>query len=131
MISSRNSKSSICESEEWKMEHDYRTASFSFDSAPDLTKDLTRTPEHFQSKHKYLSLIPSKDDGGVLVVVLFFNLSSHCVALVDFLLSRIAIGPETHFLALPFGLHRPTYRPRAQDVRQDESHTVSLARSRQ
>jgi len=79
--SSKASLGSRCESDEWKLEHDYRLSSFS-----DLTltnQDLntnrnpnfnhsandeeTRSAELFLIKHKYLSLLPQKDNAFLVV----------------------------------------------------------------
>lgn len=54
---------SRCESDEWKLEHDYR--SLSFDTGGSAAEDMP--PELFMIKHKHLSLLPAKNNA-ILVV---------------------------------------------------------------
>mmetsp|Transcript_1164 Transcript_1164/g.1527 ORF Transcript_1164/g.1527 Transcript_1164/m.1527 type:complete len:761 (+) Transcript_1164:203-2485(+) len=72
-LARRNSKMSIssrCESEEWKLEHDYRNSSFSdlnSNSNNSNNNDPSLSAEHFMIKHKYLSLLPIKNNALLVV----------------------------------------------------------------
>lgn len=77
--SSKMSLSSRCESDEWKLEHDYRNSSFSFDLTSNNlnnnnsnnnlnnSSNNNNSAEHFMIKHKYLSLLPIKNNALLVV----------------------------------------------------------------